>query len=224
MGYEQAIWTIGRYQSAPVRLHWSILLLILIMGRTLGSATGLIFVVVVHELGHAVIINAVGGRISEIIIHGFGGYCRWSGTVSTRAAAMIAWGGVWAQMLLAFTTFVVLAFSVQEIPPQTFVFDFIQALTWSNLILIGINLLPVPPLDGAEAWPLLPMLWNDLKPQVLTPSRAAPTPNPRRTPSNPPRSQDGSSSSNRITDPAESERLFKKIYDNMPAPHEDKQD
>jgi hypothetical protein len=33
--------------------------------------------------------------------------------------------------------------------------ELVSVLTTTNLWLIGINLLPVPPLDGAEAWPLL---------------------------------------------------------------------
>ncbi|HVV86735.1 MAG TPA: hypothetical protein VHE35_26940 [Kofleriaceae bacterium] len=39
----------------------------------------------------------------------------------------------------------------------------VGALTVGNVWLMAINLLPIPPLDGAEAWPLFPLLWRHVR-------------------------------------------------------------
>jgi hypothetical protein len=38
-----------------------------------------------------------------------------------------------------------------------------QVFTTTNLWIIGFNLLPIEPLDGARAWPLFPLLWRRLR-------------------------------------------------------------
>jgi hypothetical protein len=52
----------------------------------------------------------------------------------------------------------------------------VDVFTRTNLWLIALNLLPVPPLDGAEAWPLLRHLkdrWKNRQPRPKATKRAS---------------------------------------------------
>ena len=87
-----------------------------------------------------------------------GGVCTWSGEVGPIARAGVAWGGRWAQLLLYACA---LAVTAIHGPPATLAtVQFADAFTRANLWIIALNLLPVPPLDGAKAWPLFPLLWR----------------------------------------------------------------
>jgi membrane-associated protease RseP (regulator of RpoE activity) len=43
----------------------------------------------------------------------------------------------------------------------------------ANVVLIGVNLLPIPPLDGANAWRLVPILYRELRARVDAQARVA---------------------------------------------------
>ena len=101
--------------------------------------------VVIHELGHAAVVKAVGARPVSIDLTGFGGLCRWDGRVSLISRSAIAWGGVAAQLVLLGAV----ELGGPRLPTEVFWLG-----TISNAWMIAINLLPIEPLDGAEAWPL----------------------------------------------------------------------
>ena len=61
---------------------------------------------------------------------------------------------MWAQGLLLGAVSAVLA--VTGRPEQPFLVGLVDILTASNLFMIGLNLFPIPPLDGARAWLLMP--------------------------------------------------------------------
>jgi hypothetical protein len=92
----------------------------------------------------------------SIDVTGFGGLCRWSGNPTRFERAAIAWGGVLAQGVLLVGA-VALAFTGvwASVPGGNLLGG---ALIYTNLMIMGLNLIPLPPLDGAEAWPLLGML------------------------------------------------------------------
>src|SRR5207302_3595691 len=74
--------------------------------------------------------------------------------------AMIAFGGVWAQGLLALAAY---AFALAS-PPQTQLgLDLFEMFTRYNMYNAAFNLVPVPPLDGSQAWKLFPLLWKRLR-------------------------------------------------------------
>jgi Zn-dependent protease len=118
-----------------------------------GAWLGFALLVLVHELGHAVMVRAHRFRVVGIDVHGMGGECQWAGPASERQAAAIAWGGVLAQLVVLFTTPIWGDRLPQPAPP--FATDLITAFTTTNVILIALNLLPVAPLDGATAWKIL---------------------------------------------------------------------
>lgn len=112
--------------------------------------------ILVHELGHALIVLRYGLGLSEIAVHGAGGYCQHQHSGTRFQEAAVAWGGVLAQL----TLFIAVQIAVALLgPPKTqYTTEAYYVFTHSNLWLIFINLIPVEPLDGAKAWPLVRML------------------------------------------------------------------
>jgi len=147
--------TLGRWRGAPVRAHWTLPIGAMLFGQgrfVPGFWLGFFMLVLVHEVGHALLVRRYGQRVVSIDVHGLGGACRWSGDPTAIDRARIAWGGVLAQAALLVGSHLALAFF--GAPETAFAAQLATAFTTTNLWLIGINLIPVPPLDGAEAWKL----------------------------------------------------------------------
>jgi stage IV sporulation protein FB len=146
---------IGRWKGAPVRAHWTVPLGALVFGRgrfVPGFWIGFVLVVLIHEIGHALVVRRFGHRVVSIDLHALGGECRWAGDATPIQRASIAWGGVNAQLVALIVAVVALA----ALGPvgTTFVDELADALTFTNAYMIALNLIPVSPLDGAEAWKL----------------------------------------------------------------------
>jgi stage IV sporulation protein FB len=144
---------IGRFRGAPIRLHWSVPLgVVAFTGFRLapGAWLGFVLLILVHELGHAIPVARAGLRVVSVDVLGIGGLCRYDGYPTPRRRVLIAWGGVLAQAALGLATLIGLA--VFGRPSHLFVADLLGAFLFTNLWLIGFNLLPIPPLDGVEAW------------------------------------------------------------------------
>ena len=151
--------SIGRWKGAPIRLHWTVPVGAVVFGRlefVPGFWLGFVLLVLIHELGHAQVVASCRKRILSIDVHGLGGWCRWDGDATPIQRALIAWGGVWAQMILLAVTLTVAA--VLGPPSDAFSAQLHHAFVSANLWVMAINLLPFPPLDGAEAWTLLRLL------------------------------------------------------------------
>jgi hypothetical protein len=150
--------------GVPLDVHWSAPLVAFVCGGfslaplRWGGVLGLLLA---HELGHAIAVKAVGARVIGIELAGLGGRCTWSGHVSPLGRSTIAFAGVWAQLLLL----------VGELIAET-----LYGARWSastrmdlggifvlyNFAMVMVNLLPIDPLDGAEAWPWFPRLFRHL--------------------------------------------------------------
>lgn len=151
-------WTIGRLRGAPIRLHWSLPLGALVWsGFSFAPAFWLAFaaLILVHELGHALLVLRYRLGLTEVAVHGAGGYCQ-HGSGSRFEEAAVAWGGVLAQLSLF--VIVQVAALVLGPPRAAYTAQAYYVFTSANLWLVCINLIPVEPLDGAKAWPLLGML------------------------------------------------------------------
>ncbi len=151
--------TLGSFKGAPIRLHWSIVLGALLWSRfAFRPVMWLSFValILVHELGHALLVLRYRLGLSEIAVHGAGGYCRHERAGSRFEESGVAWGGVLAQLLLLIGTQAALL--VLGPPTTSAAAEAAYVLIDANLWLIVINLIPIEPLDGAKAWPLLGML------------------------------------------------------------------
>jgi stage IV sporulation protein FB len=215
-------YTIGHFKGAPIRIHWSAPLGALVLGGfrfVPGFWVAFILLIFFHELGHAVVVRACRQRITGIDIHGLGGQCRWEGTyLTSMKRALIAWGGVWAQLIILIATYAVITVLGPGTNPH--VWDAIDAFTRGNLWLIAINLVPIAPLDGAEAWPLFRLLWERWK--LRRQIRVSAKPIVRLVPKPEPKPEEPKYS-DRVRDPKKSEELFKRLMSNNPL-EEDKEE
>lgn len=152
-------WTIARPFGVPLRIHWSVPVCALLAGGVRvapGAWLAFLLLVIIHEMGHLLVVRRAGARPVALDILGIGGLCSWEGSVTPIQRACIAWGGVWAQMVvLVITSALVLLLGR---PASPFANQMVDVAITSNLWLIGLNLLPLPPLDGAEAWSLFSIL------------------------------------------------------------------
>ena len=154
-------WTIGRSRGVPVRFHWSTLIFLVpsFMWYQVGWGGGIITflsvvgLLLVHELGHALVAQRLGLEVCEIQIYFLHGRCMCESPELERHEMMVAWGGVLGQ-LAAFAVIWSLTYvipfvgwrSPQIMDPIFFVF------LGYNLLTIAMNLLPIPVLDGAVIW------------------------------------------------------------------------
>ena len=142
---------VGDWNGAPVRVHvFAPLFALLMPGHptTPGTVVGLLLVVLAHELGHALLIRAVGARVQRIDLLPWGGECAYVGSGSEFHESIIAWGGVLAQFAVMIPAQLVLTY---QVPPTPFAADFLWSLSFGSFMLAMFNLLLVPPLDGAKA-------------------------------------------------------------------------
>jgi len=150
--------TLFRYRGVPIRAHWSLPLVALMIGGLRfapGAWIAWLLVVTLHEMGHAFWALRFRMDVREILLHGLGGHCAYAGDPTPRQRAIVAWGGVMAQAIV----FAIALPLSRLVPAQSaFVADLYSVLIASNLYVALLNLVPIPPLDGAEAWKLVPML------------------------------------------------------------------
>ncbi len=155
---------LGRIAGVPLRLHWTALVgAFVFTGFRFDPVTWGTFaaLILAHELGHALVVKAAGGTPTLIELTGYGGLCHWRGEVSAISRACIAWGGVWAQLLVLAAAE---AWQYSAGMPETFTgVRVLTTLIDSNTWMIALNLLPIPPLDGAEAWRLPILLGRSLR-------------------------------------------------------------
>jgi Zn-dependent protease len=147
--------TVGRCYGAPLRIHWTTPIGAYVFtgaDYVPGAWLGFVLLVLAHEIGHAVLVRHFRCRIVSIDVHGLGGVCSWQGGAGEQQRATIAWGGVLGQLLVLLTTLVwARSFDPASHP---FLAQLVSAFTVTNVMLMLLNLLPVSPLDGVEAWRL----------------------------------------------------------------------
>ncbi|MEM1414213.1 MAG: hypothetical protein AAGH15_04910 [Myxococcota bacterium] len=158
---ETGFLTVFRVRGVPVRIHWSAPLAALILGQfrfVPGFWVGFFLIIILHELGHAVLVWRRKLTVLEMRVTGLGGVCIHNpGTYED--AMIIAWGGVLAQFALFLGA---QAYAlVFGLPPNAFAYELYSALTGWNLIIAALNLIPFPPFDGALAWELPKKWWRE---------------------------------------------------------------
>jgi Zn-dependent protease len=152
---------LGSFRGAPIDVHWSALLgMFLFSGAHFAPAHWLawLLIVLVHEMGHAVLVRRYRLRVLGIVVHGIGGECVYVGTTDERRS-IIAWGGVLGQ--LALFAVAAAARELDALPRTMFIWQLTSALLVPNLFTAALNLIPLEPLDGARAWRLFPQVWRE---------------------------------------------------------------
>ena len=158
--FDTGYWNVGRIMGVPIRLHWTIPVGAFVFGRfqfVPGFWLGFFLLVLIHELGHAFLVRQRGLHNHEIRVHGLGGVSiHERGSAYDRA--IIAWGGVLAQLVVLYVPTRIVV-ELVPLPSSLFLLQLLSAFLYTNLMLAAFNLIPIPPLDGAEAWKL-PGLWR----------------------------------------------------------------
>ena len=163
MRFEKYSLIIDLWENVPIRLHWSILpLAVILTGFKYYPSYLIAFLVliIIHEIGHALVVRFYRFNVHELFIHGFGGTCFWSGSSTIFQECLIAWGGVFAQFLV----FLFFNFSPYFIdyPKNAVIEPIFRVFIGTNLLIVLINLIPFEPCDGAQAWKIFPPLWRRL--------------------------------------------------------------
>ncbi|MBM3317194.1 MAG: site-2 protease family protein [Candidatus Eisenbacteria bacterium] len=181
-GTERGRWTwfVASVAGIPVRVHFTLLLLLLWFawiefqaggsleahggsGPTPGSLPaialrvlfilGLFACVLLHEIGHALAARSYGVRTQEITLYPFGGVARLKGMGTVRQEFWISLAGPTVNIAVGLALLAVLHFSGRWVPLDQMVrgdVHFFPRLMIANFILAGFNLLPAFPMDGGR--------------------------------------------------------------------------
>jgi Zn-dependent protease len=153
-----------KIRGVPVYAHWSLLLVgVLVLIGALEQPAEMLTgwcsyfsVILLHECGHMVLAERRGYHVLAIELYPILGRVRFERPRSRLDQAFIAWGGVAAQALVAVPLVAwVSLFGFSRFPLLNLAMGI---LGYYNLLVAAFNLIPLPPLDGAIAWSLLPQL------------------------------------------------------------------
>ena len=159
-------WGLGQWRGIPVSLHWTVFIGIAwffyqtrSVLDTAVAFSGFCVLLLIHELGHAVVALWRQVEVHEIQLLFLHGNCSHEQPAYELDDVLIAWGGVAAQ-------FVVLVIAVGADVLLAALWPFARLLTspllhvfiGTNVLIMIVNLIPVAPLDGAKAWRIVPLL------------------------------------------------------------------
>src|SRR5262249_57461741 len=88
---------LGRFRGVPIRMHVLTPLGALFFSGFRfepGAWLGFVLIILLHEMGHAMLVMRYGLGVTSIDLHAYGGATRWSGQATDRQRSVVAWGGV----------------------------------------------------------------------------------------------------------------------------------
>jgi Zn-dependent protease len=153
---------IAQIRGTDLYVHWTVFLVgaVILAGvlqRPTFSLVGLgayLGVLLLHKTGHLIAAQRFGCTVFSIELYPIFGVTRFATPWSRMDHCMIAWGGVIAQAVIAVpiaTWILFFGFTRFEVVNMLFVI-----LGFFSLGVAIFNLLPIPPLDGATAWSIIP--------------------------------------------------------------------
>jgi Zn-dependent protease len=167
-------WRLGKWRGIPIVMHWSVLLvfawLYLIFWDFLATAIAsvtLLALFLAHEFGHVAIIRWRKIPVASITLNGIHGETAY-GFARPQDEALVAWGGVAAQLVVLILALLVSALvDFSAVPYASLVAGpVLLVLTRLNIFLIIVALLPIGPFDGRKAWAGLPMLRSSIRRRI----------------------------------------------------------
>jgi Zn-dependent protease len=152
--------------GAPIWVHWSVLVmvgLLLLVSLTspiyaMLSIASYLAIITLHEAGHAYLARRSGYRVTAIRLGLIHGSCEYEAPQHESEGVLIAWGGVAAQLCIAFPVLLIAwALGTREL----YYFGPVVAfLGYVNLLVAFVNLAPAEGLDGKRAWRAIPLFFR----------------------------------------------------------------
>ncbi|MEO7494206.1 MAG: hypothetical protein ABIT83_13195 [Massilia sp.] len=157
-----------RIFGAALHIHWAVLVAggILFGAMIKQPLHAALFVcsyfgvMLLHEAGHAFVARRLGCRPSHIYLTFIHGHCECDLPDSLREHAMLAWGGVLAQLAVAMP--LLLLGEIAPLAANACFGILLVVFGYFSLSVVILNLMPAEGLDGALAWRLVPMLVRDI--------------------------------------------------------------
>lgn len=153
-----------RIRGVDTYVHWTVFLVaaIILAGvlhHPILSLVGLVSylsVILIHEIGHLIAAQHLHCTVYSIKLYPVFGITNFQAPWSRLDHCVIAWSGVIAQAIVAIPLVLMVAvFGYTRFEPINAIF---AILGYLSLGVTVVNLLPIPPLDGAVAWGLLSAL------------------------------------------------------------------
>ena len=155
--------------GARLHVHWSAVAVAGIMlgawrrqpGLALEAVACYFGLILLHEAGHAAMARRLGYWATDIHLSAIHGRCTCDAPETPRDEALLAWGGVLAQLAVALPLL-----ALDQVPgfaSLPFAGIPVAVLGYYSVALVAFNLVPTPPMDGAKAWKLLPILAAGLR-------------------------------------------------------------
>jgi Zn-dependent protease len=161
-------WKVGELFGIVIRVHVTLLVLLAwvavshaLHGASFGEAAfgvvlvGLVFaIIVLHELGHALVARRYGCRTREILLLPIGGLAQMDRMPERPVhELLVALAGPAVNVVLALGLAIVVAASGASFDPEraaTIGGALASQLLWVNVVLAAFNLLPAFPMDGGR--------------------------------------------------------------------------
>ena len=153
---------VAQVRGVDVYVHWSIFAfgIVILAGATRKPATALVGMVAylglltLHEAGHLMMARRRGYEAFSMALYPIFGLASFEAPDSRIDRALIAWGGVLAQFVLAVPlTLYIVVIGYTPFEPLNAV---LAILGGYSMLVAAFNLLPIRPLDGSKAWDIVP--------------------------------------------------------------------
>jgi Zn-dependent protease len=148
--------------GVDIYVHWGVFVIaaLIVMrvqarvGTTVAAVLSYFAILVIHETGHLLVARRLEYEAFSMTLYPIFGLARYEAPDTRFDHALIAWGGVAAQVLVAIP---LVLFSVLVGDTRFGSVNAIVAVLGNySLLVAAFNLLPFRPLDGSIAWGLIP--------------------------------------------------------------------
>jgi Zn-dependent protease len=153
----------ARVLGARVFVHWSVLAIVGLLAfmsfrspvHAAISIASYLGVILIHELGHALMAHRLGYEVGAIRVAFLHGRCEHEAPQTEMDEVLISWGGVLAQFTIALPVLIIA--TVFEEYDFGYLSPAVAFLGYVNVLVALVNLAPAPELDGHTAWRVIPL-------------------------------------------------------------------
>lgn len=170
---------VGQIARVAVSIHWTLIAAIVLVLAvsidrlvvTLVALTGYVASMLIHEWGHVLVARRRGCHVFGIELYAIYGVTRFTLPATRLDHCAIAWGGVLLQAAIGFP--LVAWIKLVGYTPIEILNAIMAFVGFLSVVMVILNLMPMPPLDGAVAWSIVPLLFSRARRRVA--SRARPS-------------------------------------------------